>query len=65
MCYIFDSLQQNFLLNKGRQDRSLRSGIHSLYRDSGTGSLSFNVIEIKALKMTKTAITRGNIKKKI
>ena len=53
MCYIFDSLQQNFLLNKGRQDHSLRSGIHSLYRDSGTGSLSFNVIEIKALKMTK------------
>lgn len=41
MCYIFDSLQQNFLLNKGDQDRSLRSGIHSLYRDSGTGSLSF------------------------
>ena len=40
MCYIFDSLQQNFLLNKGDKI-VLFAPVFTPYRDSGTGSLSF------------------------
>ncbi|MSL46722.1 bifunctional aspartate transaminase/aspartate 4-decarboxylase [Escherichia coli] len=53
MCYIFDSLQQNFLLNKGDKI-ILFAPVFSPYIEiPEQARYLFNVIEIKALKMTK------------
>ena len=53
MCYIFDSLQQNFLLNKG-DNIVLFAPVFTPYIEiPEQARYLFNVIEIKALKMTK------------
>ena len=40
MCYLFDSLQENFLLNQGGCHCFNDSSVHSLYRNPGTATLS-------------------------
>lgn len=53
MCYIFDSLQQNFLLNKGDKIVLFAPVFTPYIEIPEQARYLFNVIEIKALKMTK------------
>lgn len=53
MCYIFDSLQQNFLLNKGDKIILFAPVFTPYIEIPEQARYLFNVIEIKALKMTK------------
>lgn len=53
MCYIFDTLQQNFLLNKGDKIVLFAPVFTPYIEIPEQARYLFNVIEIKALKMTK------------
>ena len=53
MCYIFDSLQQNFLLGKGDKIVLFAPVFTPYIEIPEQARYLFNVIEIKALKMTK------------
>lgn len=53
MCYIFDSLQQNFLLNRGDKIVLFAPVFTPYIEIPEQARYLFDVIEIKALKMTK------------
>lgn len=65
MCYVFDSLQENFLLNKG-DGIALMVPVFTPYIEiPQLRRYEFNVTEISADQMTTDGLHTGNTKTKI